>query len=160
MTGPQPPAQLTLLGGFRSLLLWIGGALAGITALLYTCGYLVTRAHLSMLGLHGLVSYGNDYFLQEGAKFFIAAGYEVLRTLLPLVAVLGAGILVLIALGRAMRNTRAGVAVKAAAVRWYERGRWRYALIVVLYVGLLSHADRYLVEFERPLEFDEISVGV
>jgi len=82
-------APVSLLGGFKSFFLWIGGTLAGITALLYTSGYLVTRSHLAMLGLYGLVEYGNDHFLQEGAKFVITSAYMVLRPLLSIVAVLG-----------------------------------------------------------------------
>lgn len=37
----------------RAFVVGLGGALAGITAILYACGYLVTRAHLSLLGLYG-----------------------------------------------------------------------------------------------------------
>ena len=48
-------APVSLLESFKSFLLWIGGTLAGITALLYTSGYLVTRSHLAMLGLYGLI---------------------------------------------------------------------------------------------------------
>ena len=142
---------LGVLEGFKGFLLWVGGSLAGITALLYTCGYLVTRAHLSMLGLHGLVEHGSDYFLQEGAKFFLSAGYDVLRTLLPLAAVVGAVALVAVAAVRALRGTR--VSERFAQLRRRVGGQswWRYAVFAVLFAALLLHADHYLDAFERPL---------
>lgn len=150
MTAASTP-PLTVLEGFKAFLLWVGGALAGVTALLYTCGYLVTRAHLSMLGLFGVVEFSNDYFLQEGSKFLLSAGYDVLRTLLPLAAVFGAIAVVVLVIARLLRNTGAGkwlasLRDRLAASRW-----WRYALFALLLFALLSHADRYLREYERPL---------
>lgn len=67
---------MDIAAGIKSFILWIGGSLAGITAVLYACGYLVTRAHMNMLGLYGFVEFDNDHFLQEGAKFLIVAGYD------------------------------------------------------------------------------------
>lgn len=150
MTEPSLPPQ-SLLKGFSGFLLWVGSSLAGITALLYSCGYLVLRAHLSMLGLYGLVEQGADDFLQEGAKFVLGAGYEVLRTLLPLAAVVGLAALLAVSVMRALRQTRLAAAVARLRGRALQSGAWRYALFGALFVALLMHADRYLDAFERPL---------
>ena len=86
----EPPVPLSvekskLVAGTRAFIVWLGGALAGITAILYATGYLITRAHLSLLGLYGVVDFGNDYIVQEGAKFFLVTGYSFGRTVaLPL----------------------------------------------------------------------------
>lgn len=73
----DPPEVPDVAKGVKNFILWLGGSLTGITALLYACGYLVTRAHLHMLGLHGLIEYKNEYFLQEGSKFLIAIANEL-----------------------------------------------------------------------------------
>lgn len=62
--------SLAWVGRVRSVVAWLAGAAAGLSALLYAAGFLAVRAHLNMLGLYGFVDPdGNDY-LQEGAKFF------------------------------------------------------------------------------------------
>lgn len=71
------PASIGILAGIKGFVVWIGGALAGITAIFYACGYLVTRSHLRMLGLYGFIEFDNDHFLQEGVKFLITIAYEL-----------------------------------------------------------------------------------
>ena len=141
---------LGILEGFKGFLLWVGGSLAGITALLYACGYLVTRAHMTMLGLHGLVEYGNDHFLQEGAKFLFTTAYDVLRVSVPFVVMAGAVALVVLIARRLLRRT--SLASKLAPLRhgWFGNW-WRQGLYVVLFMGLLWHTDLYIDAFERPL---------
>lgn len=149
-----PAAPLGLLEGFKSLLLWIGGALAGITALLYTCGYLVTRSHLAMLGLYGLVEYGNDHFLQEGAKFVITTAYAVLRPVLSIVAVLGLAMVAAGAIGWLVRLSpaagwmhRQGERLKAIARSEAVR-RVAFALVLL---AQLWHVWHFYDDYERPL---------
>jgi len=77
---PELPEAIDIATGIKGFILWIGGSLGGITALLYACGYLVTRAHLHMLGLYGFVEFDSDHFLQEGAKFFLAVAYDLAGT--------------------------------------------------------------------------------
>lgn len=74
---PPDVAPITIASGIKGFVLWLGGSLAGITAVLYACGYLVTRAHLRMLGLYGLIDFNNDYFLQEGSKFLASITYDL-----------------------------------------------------------------------------------
>lgn len=84
---PDAAGAKAILSGLKGFFVWLAGSIAGISAVLYAVGFLVTRAHLSMLGLYGFVAYSNDVFLQEGAKFFIVVGHEVLRgTAAPLLS--------------------------------------------------------------------------
>src|SRR6476659_1838473 len=76
-SAPELPEAINIAAGIKGFILWIGGSLGGITALLYACGYLVTRAHLHMLGLYGFVEFNSNHFLQEGAKFFLAVAYDL-----------------------------------------------------------------------------------
>jgi hypothetical protein len=88
---PSPSSSATsalseLLRGVKGFIVWAGASVAGITAILYAVGYLVARAHLSMLGLYEFVDFGNDFYLQEGAKFFVSVSFTVANYALIIVA--------------------------------------------------------------------------
>lgn len=144
----------SFVDGVKSFLVWVAGAVAGITAILYACGYLVTRSHLAMLGLYGLVDFGADHFLQEGAKFAITAAYAVLRPLLSVVALLGLfmlatnGVWLSLAnrpLGGWLRRTQGKLASKVSPVSWRK-------LAYLIFLGaLLMHASYAFEYFESPL---------
>jgi len=149
-----PGAPRSLLEGFKSVLLWIGGTLAGISALLYTSGYLVTRSHLAMLGLYGLVEYGSDHFLQEGAKFVTTTAYTVLRPLLSIVAVLGVAVLAAGAIGWIVRLSPADGRVRRARKRLGSVARSEAVRRVVFALALLAllwHVWHFYDDYERPL---------
>src|SRR3546814_4103610 len=59
------PQAIGLISGLKGFMVWTGGSLAGITAVLYVCGYLITTAHIYTLGLYGLVDFSKDYFLRS-----------------------------------------------------------------------------------------------
>jgi hypothetical protein len=104
------------VAGIKAFSLWLGGSLAGISAMLYATGYLITRAHLNLLGLYGIVDFGNDYIVQEGAKFFLVIGYSyVLGVILPLLAIAAVAAIVPLALAAMLRKTlvRLGDRVRA-----------------------------------------------
>lgn len=86
---PNLPEAINIAAGIKGFILWVGGSLAGITALLYACGYLVTRAHLHMLGLYGFVEFDSDHFLQEGAKFFLEVAYDLAEVALLFFTLVG-----------------------------------------------------------------------
>jgi hypothetical protein len=65
---------------------WLSGSVAGLGALLYAAGYLVTRAHLHLLGLDRLLVPGNERFTEEGANFFLVTGQILIQDWLTLVA--------------------------------------------------------------------------
>lgn len=102
----------------RGFIVGLGGALAGLTA----CGYLVTRAHLSLLGLYGLIEFNHDFILQEGAKFFIVNAYSIGREMvLPVLTLLTIAASLLILLGLALRAPSAGGTPCNAAFRDLRR---------------------------------------
>jgi hypothetical protein len=126
---------------------WLSGALAGIGAILYACGYLLSTAQLHLLGLSGLVSYGQERYVEEGGRFLVdVLGLlgEILLNLfisLGFVALLLA--LVLLPLGYFLRHQLA-----ATRLRWAERlarlrqsGSARATLFGVLLVLLLLGSE-------------------
>jgi hypothetical protein len=153
----SPPTALGKHGfvaGIKAFTLWLGGSLAGITAMLYAAGYLVTRAHLNLLGLYGIVDVGNDYFIQEGAKFFLVIGYSyVLGVVLPLLAIAGLVATALLALRLMLRNTvtRLSDKLKASFPRFGPEGMLRVAACALLLLVFLIDADEFLTEFQVPL---------
>jgi hypothetical protein len=149
------PEPIGVVGGIKSFLVWVAGALAGITAILYACGYLVTRSHLAMLGLYGLVEFGTDFYLQEGAKFVITTAYTVLRWMLPMVVVLGLLFFAANAVWSLLAGRAAGAwlrrceAKMAAMVLPAQRRRLAY---LVFLAALLLHAGIAFDYFESPLK--------
>lgn len=88
--GAGLPEAIGIISGLKGFLVWIGGSIAGMTAILYVCGYLITTAHIYTLGLHGLVDFSKDYFLLEGAKFFLAVGTDLGHGLMHPLGILAA----------------------------------------------------------------------
>jgi hypothetical protein len=64
----------------KQFITWIGGAVAGLSILFYAAGYLVYRAHVSMLGLNGVIDYPQEHLLYEGAKFYFTVGAYLLHS--------------------------------------------------------------------------------
>ena len=80
------PAGLRALG---RTIVWISGSLAGISAILYALGYLVTVANLDMLGLDPLAfRYDPTFYIERGAGFLQVSGLYVGQLWLPLLVVL------------------------------------------------------------------------
>lgn len=52
---------------------WLTGSVAGITAILYACGYLIILYHIQVLGLYNIIPYDNMAYIHQGAKFFISS---------------------------------------------------------------------------------------
>jgi len=148
-------APVNLLGGMRAFIVGLGGALTGITAMLYGCGYLVTRAHLSLLGLYGLIDFSHDYILQEGAKFFFVMAFSTGRHILYPLSILIPAILLLILLGLPLRN-RALHLWQTLHARWpgVDIDRLlRAGAFAMLFFVFIAHSDVYLDKFEHPLCF-------
>ena len=61
---------MSLFKGIAIFIGWLSSSLAGIVAILYASGYLVTISRLHLLGLDGLVVHGNDYFFGKAANSF------------------------------------------------------------------------------------------
>src|SRR5512136_24341 len=70
---------MNLIKEAAKLIGWLTGALAGIVAILYACGYLIIQTQLHLLGIDALLPSGREYYLQEGANFFIVTGKKLER---------------------------------------------------------------------------------
>lgn len=151
---------------------WLSGSLAGIGAILYACGYLITRAHLHMLGIDALYEYSNEHYMQEGAKFFVVMADLAGRISLPLLVTLGAGV-ILIALVASMifavwyfvrgrkgvQDTRdAWTRGRAGITGFYEERLWlwRGLLFSVALILLLYIAETDLPSFSIPLSVSDL----
>jgi hypothetical protein len=67
----QQQPKMTVFREIAKSIVWLSGSLAGIVAVLIACGYLITIAHLNLLGLDTRVlKYDPQYYLERGGKFF------------------------------------------------------------------------------------------
>jgi hypothetical protein len=134
---------------------WLTGSLAGLGAILYTCGYLVTRAHLNMLGLYGLFEYEAEHFVQEGAKFSIVVGYSIAEIALvlaiPVIMLSGFALVVVLGLRRIGRVRTLLQTWKPRLGRLSTNGVCRGVVYSLLLVLLVIHSDSYLDKFSEPL---------
>lgn len=134
---------------------WLTGSLAGLGAILYACGYLITRAHLNVLGLYGLFEYEAEHFVQEGAKFFIVVGYSIAKTVLalaiPAIMVTGLALAAVLGLRRIGRLRTLLLTWKPRLVRLSANGVCHGAVYSLLLVLLVIHSDTYLDKFSEPL---------
>ncbi len=56
---------------------WVTASLAGMVAILYACGFLIIQTQARILGIQMLLASGQEYYVQEGAKFFIVTGQKL-----------------------------------------------------------------------------------
>jgi hypothetical protein len=157
--GGEPIARgKGLAGGVVGAVAWLASALGVFGALLYACGYLISVAQLHLLGLGRLMSYGHDYYVQQGGSFLADLGstFAIVAEPFSLIviglAVVGFGIALL------WRRTR------LAQGRWAERiGRlhdrtaalWpRLAYAVLVYLLLFRYGDP--LEFGLPLTLSNV----
>lgn len=95
--------------GLRALgatIAWLSGSLAGIGAIFYAFGYLITLANLHMLGLDLLAfHYEPTFYIQRGAGFLLLSAMDVGQFWFWLFVVLALGFLG----GRALRRRGGGL---------------------------------------------------
>lgn len=140
---------MNLTKGIALFIGWLSGSLAGIGAILYACGYLLTSAQLHMLGLSGLVNYGHERYVEEGGRFLIAVMGLLGEILLNLLITGGfLALLVLLVIGplALFKRKRLG----AVQAHWQNRlarlnqkwpGAWRGPAFAVLLVLLLATSE-------------------
>ena len=146
---------------------WLSGSVAGIGALLYAAGYLVTRAHLHLLGLDRLLVPGNEQFVEEGANFFLITGEVVIHDWLGLIAVglaIAFGVLIVYAVlslcgfpgARAARDGAARC--QAGLARFHQHVPWApdVSLYLVLLLLLFTHLLSYREKFIAPLTLSNL----
>jgi hypothetical protein len=156
-----------LLKGVTVFIGWLSGSLAGIGALLYACGYLVTFAHLNLLGIDHLLAASNERFIQQGARFLAVTGELLTRKLLGLLAVFLLLAIVPVtvyvvlsrfrpdALGR-MKNTWGAAKARVTALHQHLPWSADVSLYLVLLVLLFSYLLSYLPEFIPPLTLSDL----
>ena len=142
------------VAGIKAVFGWLGGSLASITAIFYATGYLVTRAHLSMLGLHGVIDFDNHDIVREGGKFFFVIGYAAMRgAAVPLSTALGWIAIGAIALWWLLRSQverrRAWLGRRLSGVR--AQGWLRFLAFALLFSALHCHSETYPEKFQDPL---------
>jgi hypothetical protein len=146
---------------------WITSSLAGIGAILYACGYLISRAQLRSLGLFGILERPTDYYLQEGANFFVGLVTISLGPLIPWLIFAGWILLFLLLLSlpgwvylvkrsdkvsTLFARARDGVVVRLE--HWPRL--WRNCAFLILFFVLLFHLTTYLNEFTPALEVSNL----
>jgi hypothetical protein len=144
--------------GLAGLFGWFASSLGVIGAILYACGYLISAAQLHLLGLGRLMTYGHDYYIQEGGRFLadisstVALGALDFSVILIPLAMLAVGAAIL------WRNIRLRHAPWISSLHRCSarvREMWRYAAYAVLLILLLySYGDP--MEFGLPLTLSNV----
>jgi len=153
--GADLASALGIVSGLKGFMVWLGGSLAGLTAILYVCGYLITTAHIYTLGLYGLVDFSKDYFLLEGSKFVLSVVVGLAQIVISPVAILLLAMLAPLALiailARAplLRRWQALRAMYATRVK----ATWATAARFVVYCTLVISAAMIAFESLRAISF-------
>ena len=140
---------------------WLTGSLAGIGTVFYTSGYLASRAHLNLLGMSGIINYGYEYYVQEGAKFFLGVSQIIARISLGLFAVLAliaaAILIILTLLFRDLARLRDFFSRGGQFVlEVYHGNICRLLLYGVVLIALIIHSGSYLEKFGQPLSISNV----
>jgi hypothetical protein len=158
---------MTLLRTIAATLGWLSGALAGVGAVLYACGYLITRAQLQVFGVTGFFPLSTDHFVQEGAKFFITVGHQVLEMLLAVAAVALVVVVLSLALWLPLRRwvpasgawlARVAEAARGAVARVHQHLPWSaaFSVYLALLALLVVHLELYRDRFAAPLHVSDV----
>lgn len=152
---PAANAVSELLAGVKGLVVWVGASVAGLSAMLYACGFLVARAQATMLGLSGVVDFGADYYLHEGAKFIASVGFLVGLYALPILLPLAIGVATPLAIFTALqffreRNGRERLRLDVPAYLRADQ-RLRGIAFVLLLAALFRFEDSALQRLEAPI---------
>ncbi len=162
---------MDLFKGIAIFIGWLTSSLAGIAAILYAFGYLIVRAQLNLLGLFGLFDYGHEYYLQEGAKFFVVLIMEFIGpTLFVWLVYVGyillASLILVVPLAIWAFVKRAALRRRLAAMRQQmtnacgqRPGLWRGLGMAILFVLLIVHFTANLGEFTAPLYISNLLYG-
>jgi hypothetical protein len=133
---------------------WLTGALAGIVAILYACGYLIIQTQLHLLGIDALLPSGKEYYLQEGANFFIVTGQKLGLLLLGLVALILILYIPMAIAAKSRKGVRYLGRLKVKFLGIHERHKWLWQaaalllMVVLLFFPLVNDMDL----FRAPLE--------
>lgn len=149
------PAAIGIVSGLKGFMVWIGGSLAGMTAILYVCGYLISTAHIYTLGLYGLVDFSKDYFLLEGSKFVLAIVISLAQTVISPMAILAATVLAPVALAMILARKPLARTWKRlqASHASHADSSWAVAAGFLVYCALLITGAMIAFESLRAISF-------
>ena len=150
---------MSLVREGAKLIGWVTASLAGMVAILYACGFLIIQTQARILGIQMLLASGQEYYVQEGAKFFIVTGQKLGLLLLGLVTVvLVCCIPVVLALTISEKLVRYVDAVTERSLRVYRSHRWlcQAGVLLVMVVLLFFPIANNLDLFRAPLELSNL----
>jgi hypothetical protein len=137
------------VGTVGGIITWLAGSVAGIGAILYALGALVTLANLHMLGLPAIdFHHPSEFYIEEGGLFLALTLIQPLQQVSPLgLAMVAAAAIVVgllyIPLARAARWAEAR-SEKFGTARRFCRHNWRFAAVGALAVVLALHIESTL----------------
>jgi hypothetical protein len=143
-----------ILRTFATFIGWLAGALAGVSAIFYAIGYLITRSHLTLLGIYGLFDEGNVQLITKGAMFTLSIASFAGAVLLPLSALFGVGALfvwLVILILRYCGLTEFIQTQTEPFIKWAQKPSFNVVLYVALLLLLVRHYDLYSESFQSPL---------
>lgn len=135
---------------------WLSGSLAGIAALFFSCGYLITRAHMNLLGVSAIFSFTQEQYMLEGARFVADMVDRLARNALPLLELT----IMLLAAGFLLGQTRLRGLLEPARLRASDFLKCRqtgcraacYGLLLLLLFLIKQH----LAMFGPPLAVSDL----
>lgn len=145
---------MNLIKEAAKLIGWVTGALAGIVAILYACGYLIIQTQLHLLGIDALLPSGREYYLQEGAAFFIVTGQKLGLLLLGLIALILIFYIPIAIAAKSQKGAKYFARLKVRFLGIHERHKWLWQaaalllMVVLLFFPLVNDLDL----FRAPLE--------
>ncbi|HEX5720414.1 MAG TPA: hypothetical protein VF179_29940 [Thermoanaerobaculia bacterium] len=160
---------MNLFKGIAVFIGWVTSSFAGIAAVLYACGYLISQAQLRSLGLSGILERTPDYYLQEGASFFVSL-VSRLSLMIPWLFWAGCIFLFFLILGspaaiylckRREQVTKRLARARRGIARAFERRPWlwRNAAFLLLLCTLIFYLTRYLNDFAPALNVSNLLYG-
>src|SRR5262245_22930436 len=82
------PVRSTLPAGVVAFVGWLASSLGAIGAIFYASGFLISAAHLRLLGLGQIVTYSHEHYVQQGGEFIrYVAAYAMEAALLFIVVI-------------------------------------------------------------------------
>lgn len=136
-------AMTRTLGG---AIVWLSGAAAGISAIFYVCGVLVTTANLNMLGLDPLESrYDATFYMHRGGEFLLVSAKSIAEFYFWFFALAGSFLFFLTLIFLALRPWLRKLALKTPLRGLFRHhDLWKFVAYALLLVVLFKHVSTHL----------------
>ena len=135
---------------------WLASSLGAIGAIFYASGFLISTAHLQLLGLSQIMTYSHEHYVQQGGEFmrYIAAYWMQAGLLFSIVVVLPIFLAANIFQRWTGAEHRRWVSKLQRLLRW-ERWPWRGIAYLALF-GMLGFVCSDPQSFEQPLALSKL----